>query len=832
MKRLISALLFLSLGSSLAATLEIVALSNTAAPGDQTGFKSFGDAVINAQSDIAFDAVLQSGPAGPTVSGFKVRNVYVDTNPNSVSGAETLLLDPIRHLRVASATPAVINYHGLGNNGHYGADSPFPGDASGGSATNFIVEATADILIPAAGAYTFGVNSDDGFSVSIGSQYFEFPNGRAAADTLATFNLQPGFQKLRLVYYQGTQGYTLELFAAAGTHTTWNSNFKLIGDTANGGLKVNVPQTSFSSLANQAIYRKRVGGTVEKVVQRNDLAPTSDGGGIRFDTLFSPVIDAAGNVAFRALLKIDDNKVHGYSDQGIWTSGNSPGQLFFLTRENYRAVINYNGTLIPWENGPPLYDSFSNPTISRDGTVSFKADLKSFPAATYNNTRGIWYRPRPAAVQAQPPPPLLAAWSNINAPGTTNVFDSFRAPLFGNNTQSVFHGVTNSSDPLASEGIWSGVPSVLSLLIGAGTAAPGMTGAPLVFDLGTPTTNSQGQFAFWAGVNHAMNSEGIWMRSGGTTAPLVVAGSAAPGVSGLVFSHFLDPVINERGQAAVLGYLKTSAGQPAAYGQDHGIWSGGSSGYLRLVVKAGDAAPGTNGLVFRQISSPSINALGQLAFLAEAGVPNADQGAPGDVVGIWCMDMNGALTLLALQGQTVAFDANNSGVIATLNFSDFSDAGDVVARATFTNSRSAILRAGIPAPALVNYEQWRQQNITGGLPSMPHEDAEGDGISNAMEMALGLNPMVADNLKLPAVGLIAGNGSSTDALTFTYRRRINQNTLNYIVEVSPNLISWQSAAPTATQLSSRLVGDAMEEVVLRVPTLNQPRYFVRLRVAY
>ena len=33
----------------------------------------------------------------------------------------------------------------------------------------------------------------------------------------------------------------MEFFAQSGTHTAWNTGFRLIGDTANGGLAVSTP---------------------------------------------------------------------------------------------------------------------------------------------------------------------------------------------------------------------------------------------------------------------------------------------------------------------------------------------------------------------------------------------------------------------------------------------------------------------------------------------------------------------------------------------------------------------------------------------------------------
>ena len=41
---------------------------------------------------------------------------------------------------------------------------------------------------------------------------------------------------MRLVFFERGGGAEVELFAAPGAHGTFNSNFDLVGDVANGGL--------------------------------------------------------------------------------------------------------------------------------------------------------------------------------------------------------------------------------------------------------------------------------------------------------------------------------------------------------------------------------------------------------------------------------------------------------------------------------------------------------------------------------------------------------------------------------------------------------------------
>src|SRR5205085_5250187 len=127
-----------------------------------------------------------------------------------------------------------------GGQGNYASDFTFPGLTIGTDVEDFVVEATATITIPSAGQYTFGVNSDDGFRLTIGSFVNVCDCLRGPGDTLATFNFpSAGDYALRLVFWERGGGSEVELFAAQGSFGAFNpANFHLVGDTASGGLAV------------------------------------------------------------------------------------------------------------------------------------------------------------------------------------------------------------------------------------------------------------------------------------------------------------------------------------------------------------------------------------------------------------------------------------------------------------------------------------------------------------------------------------------------------------------------------------------------------------------
>ncbi|KPK79349.1 MAG: hypothetical protein AMJ81_13370, partial [Phycisphaerae bacterium SM23_33] len=176
------------------------------------------------------------------VPGLAVRNIKASVSVGHLDTAFQVLNNPGMQSYVNSENIDVLNYFNSGGQGHYGNDAPFPGFT--GAMDDFVVEATGFVAIPAGGAWTFGVNSDDGFSLELddGTNHFSmsYPTPRAPADTFATFDIpEAGTYSLRLVFYERGGGSCVELFAAQGTYSSFDAGaFDLVGDTANGGLGV------------------------------------------------------------------------------------------------------------------------------------------------------------------------------------------------------------------------------------------------------------------------------------------------------------------------------------------------------------------------------------------------------------------------------------------------------------------------------------------------------------------------------------------------------------------------------------------------------------------
>ena len=156
---------------------------------------------------------------------------------SSVETAEGVINTPSEQTSATSETESVLNFLDTGPDGHFGADNPFPGMTIGEGLSNYVLQATGTITVTAAqaGYYTFGVNSDDGFSLTITGAYFtkltnatnasgsntvEYDTYGGTPDTLGTTYLAAGIYPVNLVYFQGAGNAELEFYAAKESAST------------------------------------------------------------------------------------------------------------------------------------------------------------------------------------------------------------------------------------------------------------------------------------------------------------------------------------------------------------------------------------------------------------------------------------------------------------------------------------------------------------------------------------------------------------------------------------------------------------------------------------
>jgi len=202
---------------------------------------------------------------GTKPAEFQVTFYKATGTVGNLATAESVISNPASRTTVVTKTAGMINFFNTGDQGHYAADSPFPGTTMGSDVDNYVILVTATLVIPSAGPWAFGVNSDDGFGLTLtkGSHVFSmsYPDPRAPADTIATFNVtQPGPYTLRLVFYEQGGGSGLEFFVAKGSFGAFDaSKFHLVGDLS-AGIQVGEGNVWFTSYFNDSSWAAGAGG--------------------------------------------------------------------------------------------------------------------------------------------------------------------------------------------------------------------------------------------------------------------------------------------------------------------------------------------------------------------------------------------------------------------------------------------------------------------------------------------------------------------------------------------------------------------------------------------
>jgi len=184
-------------------------------------------ALTSASEEIGFDALyVQSNQAFDAI---QAATVLLD-NPNGGVG------DPVY------AVHPVINLLYSGDEGVFTPSDAFEPPFNSGDPTNFAVRFTGYIYAPSAGMRYFGVNSDDGFTLSIDGQLVgEYANARAPATTdviqnrtagTMTFDFPAaGSYYLVLDFFENGGGEEVELFqtnSIGGDQRLINVNAELV----------------------------------------------------------------------------------------------------------------------------------------------------------------------------------------------------------------------------------------------------------------------------------------------------------------------------------------------------------------------------------------------------------------------------------------------------------------------------------------------------------------------------------------------------------------------------------------------------------------------------
>jgi hypothetical protein len=341
----------------------------------------------------------------------------------------------------------------------------------------------------------------------------------------------------------------------------------------------------------------------------------------------------------------------------------------------------------------------------------------------------------------------LVAREGAPAPGTNPPRDfgtAFGVLAINRSGTVLFHELDAARTSTRS--IWTGRSGSVQLIAMDGDAAPGTS--TTFFQVAPAVLSDSGKVAFYGLLDpftfQTGGPTGIWTGAAGSVQQLAAAGFEAPGMGGLKWDYggFQPPSINSSGVVVFHGSLENTA---------EGIWIG-TPGDLRLVIRDGQAAPGTDS-TFTRSSYAVINDHEQIAFRASVnGHPGMGTwagavddlklvlmeetpapAAPGQIIGsvwdyklnnngqvaltvtlhdsasgaasnaIYATDLTGTLHLLVREGDLLDVRGVQRQIEElTVRFnSKFSDDGQLAFWAKFTDGGEGIFIATVPEPAMM-----------------------------------------------------------------------------------------------------------------------------------
>jgi hypothetical protein len=209
------------------------------------------------------DPIVFTPPAATPQGGNGFLGVYEVTSNGGI-GNQDQARNSLNNLGAGAVSNAYTTTHiNFGpNDGHFfgaNAGGNVPNDNFQHPGNDISMVAQGYINVPVAGTYTFGVNSDDGFTLAfpgrsfssvtlpstdaanpaklqtyngVANGAFQFYGGRGNQDSLAAISLPSGPVPVQLTFHQGGGGFGVELFAASGTKSSFDNTFNLVGQGA------------------------------------------------------------------------------------------------------------------------------------------------------------------------------------------------------------------------------------------------------------------------------------------------------------------------------------------------------------------------------------------------------------------------------------------------------------------------------------------------------------------------------------------------------------------------------------------------------------------------
>jgi len=340
---------------------------------------------------------------------------------------------------------------------------------------------------------------------------------------------------------------------------------------------------SFGALAGGSFYFGVFTDTGPggRVVAAQEVFGPSDIGGYYnwVPTLGPSALNDSGQVAFfSSVLTIS-------ATAGIFLDTNGPDT----------TVASNTNTGIAPSTGGGHYSGLSLPSLNSTGQVAFRSTVTGGTV-----TDGVFLHSgnSDTAISLQ----------GDTAPGTSGgAYVSFFQPWLNDAGATAFKATVSGGS--ATEGLFraSGATDVAVAL--KGETAPGTSGGTYA-SFGNPVINNASAVGFKANVTGGTAGQGLFIDSGGVDTAFALQGQAAPGTGGGTFNSFGNPSLNDSGSAA---FQATVTGSSSASGIF--VFVPGSMA-IYAVALAGQLVPGMGGLTYSAFLDPSLNDLGQIAYLS------------------------------------------------------------------------------------------------------------------------------------------------------------------------------------------------------------------------
>jgi hypothetical protein len=410
-------------------------------------------------------------------------------------------------------------------------------------------------------------------------------------------------------------------------------------------------------------------GALSLVAREGSNAPGTPSG-VNFSNFVNPTLSRSGATFFYGSLI--GAGVTSANDVGYWS--NRSGSLELIAREGSQAPGTPEGVVFR-PLAPIVY-------VNRRGDAMIITSL-SGPDVSTSNNYGIWTLGDAGL--------SLAVRTGDQAPGLPNGvrFAGLGSTAF-NDAGKIAVGTSLEGDGVTvanNDAIWRLGAGESTLVIREGEQLPGLPagvsfgGFAEQSGIAFNNAGSVGIVATLVGTGvTAANDAGIWVDRPGGAALIAREGDHPPGAPAATrFAFFFKPKINSGSRAVFRAVIE---GEGVTTSNDAAVWFEGPNG-LTLLAREGDPAPGAfDNATFRSISSPSINAAGQVAFYATLD--------DGNVGSIWATDVSGQLHLIALSAYSGSPDFSSNSGNEDGGLMAFDDRGQVIFSADFAGGASGV----------------------------------------------------------------------------------------------------------------------------------------------